>query len=254
MNARSIVATLVALCFSLFAATSFAQTSPSAPTITSVTGNLTSLTVVWSAPTEDGGSTITAYDLRYIRSDAAANATDSDWTVIDDAWTTGPLTYTLTHLRRDTSYDVALRAENTDAESAWSDTTTTGTTDHGDSTAAATTLALGATIEGSINPSLDADYFRIVVSSGTDLWVYASGPLDTTGYLLNSNGNMLNQEPRQRPYHVFRCLLDPSRSQQRYLLRQSRKSRTTAHRHIRHPCYGRHKSGLLGEHRPENRT
>ena len=85
MRARTVVATLIALCLSLIAVTSVALSSPGAPTITSVTGDLTTLTVVWSAPSEDGGSTITSYDLRYIRSDAAGNATDSDWTVIDNA-------------------------------------------------------------------------------------------------------------------------------------------------------------------------
>ena len=193
MRARTVVATLIALCLSLIAVTSVALSSPGAPTITSVTGDLTTLTVVWSAPSEDGGSTITSYDLRYIRSDAAGNATDSDWTVIDNAWTSGALTYQLTTLRRDTSYDVALRAENTDGESEWSATSTTSTTDHGDSTADATTLEVGSTIEGSIDPTDDADYFRIVVSSRTDLWVYASGALDTTGYLLNSNGTLLTK-------------------------------------------------------------
>ena len=145
MRARTIVATLVACCISLIAATSLAQDSPGAPTITSVTGDLTSLTVVWSAPTEDGGSTITAYDLRYIRS---ANGTDSDWTVIDDAWTSESLTYTLTNLRRDTSYDIALRAENTDGAGEWSDTTT----DHGNSTSDATTLALGSSSKAASIP------------------------------------------------------------------------------------------------------
>ena len=200
MRTRTILATLVALCCTLIAVSSVAQDSPGAPTITSVTGDLTSLTVVWSAPTEDGGSTITAYDLRYIRSDAAANATDSDWTVIDDAWTSGSLTYTLTSLRRDTSYDIALRAENTDGAGEWSDTTTTSTSDHGNSTSDATTLALGSSIEGSIDPATDADLFKIVVSGRKDLWIYASGPLDTTGYLVNSSGSLLAKN--QNSNHV----------------------------------------------------
>ena len=193
VRTATIVATLVAFCVSLIPVTSVAASSPGVPAITSVTGDLTTLTVVWSAPTEDGGSTITSYDVRYIRSGAAASATDGDWTEVDDAWTSGSLTYQLTDLRRDTGYDVALRAESTDGESEWSDATTASTTDHGDSIADAATLELGSTIEGSIDSTDDADYFRIVVSSRTDLWVYASGALDTTGYLLNSNGTLLTK-------------------------------------------------------------
>ena len=114
--------------------------------------------------------------------------------------TSESLTYTLTNLRRDTSYDIALRAENTDGAGEWSDTTTASTTDHGNSTSDATTLALGSSIEGSIDPATDADFFKIVVSGRKDLLIYASGPLDTTGYLVNSSGSLLTKN--QNSNHV----------------------------------------------------
>ena len=41
---------------------------------------------------------------------------------------------------------------------------------------------------GSIDPSDDEDFFRIVLTSETDLWVYASGSDDTVGQVQDSNG------------------------------------------------------------------
>ena len=40
-----------------------------------------SLSVTWNAPSSDGGLAITAYDLRYVPSDAPSKA-DADWTVV----------------------------------------------------------------------------------------------------------------------------------------------------------------------------
>ena len=45
-----------------------------------------SLTVAWRAPSQTGGSAITAYDLRHIRSDAP-NKGDANWTVAQNTWT-----------------------------------------------------------------------------------------------------------------------------------------------------------------------
>ena len=44
---------------------------------------------------------------------------------------------------------------------------------------------------GIIGSSDDEDYFRITVSNATDLQVYAEGPVDTVGELLDSSGNRL---------------------------------------------------------------
>ncbi len=96
--------------------------APGAPT--------TGLTVTWSAPSSKGGSAITAYDLRYIRSDAPDKA-DANWTVVEDVWSAGSgalLTYELTGLSAGTQYDVQVRAVNGSGDGPWS-ATATGTTE-----------------------------------------------------------------------------------------------------------------------------
>ena len=56
-------------------------TTDEAPTIDAVSPGDRSIAVAWTAPTNAGLGTVTAYDLRYIRSDAADKA-DSNWTVV----------------------------------------------------------------------------------------------------------------------------------------------------------------------------
>ena len=89
------------------------------PSIDSVTAGVNALTIEWSAPPSDGGSAITAYDLRHIESDATDKA-DSNWTVAQDVWTgSGALSYELTGLQgRPTEYDVQVRAVNSDGRRA----------------------------------------------------------------------------------------------------------------------------------------
>ena len=100
------------------------------PAISSATATLTSVTVAWSAPSSDGGAAITAYDLRYIESDAS-DKSDGQWTDQHDIWETGggALSYTQTGLTPSTGYDFQVRAVNADGDGAWSatQTATTGT-------------------------------------------------------------------------------------------------------------------------------
>ena len=82
------------------------------------------LSITWSAPAEDGGSAITSYDLRYIRSDATDKA-DDNWTVREDIWSSGLLQYGLNEstgfdLSSGVQYDVQVRAVNAVADSLWS--------------------------------------------------------------------------------------------------------------------------------------
>ncbi len=98
----------------------FSTVVPPAPAITSVTAGDRALAVVWTSP---AGPVITAFDVRYIRSDATDKA-DANWTVLDNAWTSGALQYTITGLTNGVEYDVQVRAENSAGPGPWSATET----------------------------------------------------------------------------------------------------------------------------------
>ena len=99
------------------------QTVTDAPTINLITPGDRALAVSWSAPSDTGGSAITSYDLRYVRSDALDKADDS-WTVRDSIWTSGPLSYELDGLTNGVGYDVQVRAVNDAGDGPWSATAT----------------------------------------------------------------------------------------------------------------------------------
>ena len=99
------------------------RTTPDAPAIGSVTSGDRMLTVAWSAPAEDGGRNITAYDLRYIRSDAA-DKSEANWTELDSVWSSGALRYPLSGLTNGVEYDVQVRAESSVGEGPWSPVST----------------------------------------------------------------------------------------------------------------------------------
>ena len=101
------------------------QTPPTAPTITSVTPGDGALTVQWTAPS--GVTGITSYDLRYIRTDADTMDKEDDgkWDEESYSWSSGdPLEYSIIGLLGRVSYDVQVRAVNTDGQSDWSATFT----------------------------------------------------------------------------------------------------------------------------------
>ena len=107
------------LCLALVLGYASAQSLPAAPTIDSVTSGDTTLTVAWTAPAGETG--ITAYDVRHI--ETSADETDeANWTVVDDAWTSGGLQHTITRLTNGTEYDVQVRAVNSNGDGTWSDT------------------------------------------------------------------------------------------------------------------------------------
>ncbi len=113
-----------------------ALSPPGAPTMGAVTAATGMLAISWTAPSSDGGSAITAYDLRHIET-SADETVDSNWTVVDDVWATGggTLQYTLTGLTGGTQYDLQIRAVNAGGDGPWSATAT------GTPTTAATTTA-----------------------------------------------------------------------------------------------------------------
>ena len=109
------------LCLALALGYASAQSPPAAPTIDSVTSGDTTLTVAWSAPA--GATGITAYDVRHIET-SADETDDANWTLVDDAWTSGTLEYTITMLDNGAQYDVQVRAVNSTGDGTWSDTKT----------------------------------------------------------------------------------------------------------------------------------
>ncbi len=95
---------------------------PSAPVIsTPITAGDRSLTVTWRAPVKTSGLIITAYDLRYIPTDADKTV-EANWTVVEDVWTIGfnPLEYVIAGLVPRVQYDVQLRAVNAAGSGPWS--------------------------------------------------------------------------------------------------------------------------------------
>ena len=80
-------------------------------------------TVTWRAPDDTGRSGITAYDVRHIKT-GADETVESNWTVVDNAWTSGPFQYTAGGLSVGERHDVQVRAGNIHGDSPWSDTIT----------------------------------------------------------------------------------------------------------------------------------
>ena len=179
----------------LLASGAKAQSTLGAPTNVAVTAGTNSLAVTWSAPADDGGSAVTSYDVRIILTSASASdkTIDANWTLSEDVWSSGTLQYTVTGLDDGVGYDVQVRAVNATGDGPWSATFAATTTDHGDTRDTATTLAVGGSVQGRIDPSDEEDYFEIVLSSDADLWVYTTGLLDTVGTLYTETGTLLEE-------------------------------------------------------------
>ena len=149
---------------------------PGAPTITTpITTLPDSITLAWSAPSDNGGAAVTAYDLRYIQTSADETVNDN-WTVVDNAWTTGPdpLEYTITGLTDGTQYDVQVRAVNSAGDGPWS-ATATGTPTRATTGPCTTGVAVPSAAS---NPGLVADCEALLAARDT---LVGSGTLDWSG-------------------------------------------------------------------------
>ena len=124
--------------------------APGAPVISGITPGGGSLTVSWTPPSETGGADIASYDLRHIES-AAADKSDPYWTVVDDAWTGGPLSYTLTGLTGGAQYNVQVRAFHGAGAGPWSATAA------GTPATASDCATGGAVSDAADNPGLVSD-------------------------------------------------------------------------------------------------
>ena len=171
---------------------------PGAPVVDSVTAGDGALHVAWTAPSDTGSTTITAYDLRHIET-SASDKTDANWTVVSDVWAVvGPLSGALVHVDNGVQYDVQVRAVNSRGDGAWSSTATGTPADHADSRGSATTIALQTPTPGRISSGSDEDYFRFTLSEATGIFIYTtsylSGFLPTTGELQNSSGSLIKSD------------------------------------------------------------
>ena len=92
---------------------------PSQPSIVELTPEDGMLTVTWTAPQDDSGTTITAYDIRYRPTPSAPRG--QSWRQLDSA-TTGALQHDITGLTNRVEYDIQVRAVNADGDGAWSET------------------------------------------------------------------------------------------------------------------------------------
>ncbi len=169
-----------------------AQSVPGAPATVSAGTGAGTLTVLWTPPADTGGSAVTAYDLRHIPA-AADETVDANWTVIEGVWVTGggALSHQLPDLEDGVGFDVQVRAVNASGDGPWSATATATTTDHGGTAATATDLAPGSSRAGRLGTAGDEDVFAITLAADGELWIYATGPLDTVAELLDSAGAVL---------------------------------------------------------------
>ena len=99
---------------------------PDAPDAPTVTGGDQQISISWSAPSNDNGSSVTDYDLRY----RACTATDKtcetsptwgSWSTITHTGTA--TTASKTSLTNGTAYQVQVRAENANGDGPWSSST-----------------------------------------------------------------------------------------------------------------------------------
>ena len=160
---------------------------PGAPATGSVTTGANSLMVTWTAPGQTGGSLITAYDLRHIRSDAP-NKADFNWTLVQDAWIgSGGFSYMLTGLDGGAQYDVQARAVNAAGDGPWSATETGRTSE----TVPGASTGLTATANGQTQidlswtaPSDDGGAaitgYKVEVSSDGSSWSDLDSDTDST--------------------------------------------------------------------------
>ena len=132
--------------------------------------------------------------MRHIETNAD-EIVDANWTIEDNAWTSGALEYTITGLTNGTEYDVQVRAVDVDdIDGAWSATISATPADHGNTRAAATSVTAGANVWRAIDPADDEDYFSFSVSRTADYWIHILGDLDTVGELLDGDGMSIESD------------------------------------------------------------
>ena len=190
---KAVVAACLLTCLLASAKYAMAQSGvPGAPSIDSVAEGNQSLTVSWTAPGSNGGSDITAYDVRRIET-SATDKSDANWSVEDDAWTSGTLEYTVSGLENGTEYDVQVRAVNANGDGSWSATATGTPDDHGDNRDTATELQVGTGVDGAIDVRGDVDYFKFSLTQASNVIIRGSSQRTLGGFLYDSSGELIDR-------------------------------------------------------------
>ncbi len=166
-----------------------AAAAAAVPGISGVRAEEATLVVSWAAPATPP-ATVTAYDLRHIRGDATDKA-DANWTVIDNAWTTGTLVYAITGLLNGVGYDVQVRAVSSMGDGAWSATATGLPADFPGGRAAAPLVPLDTPVRGAVDHLADVDVVQFKLTATTEVVMYTTGRVDTRAVLWNSSGTEL---------------------------------------------------------------
>ena len=159
------------------------RTIPDAPTISSVTEGHRKLTVIWSAPIEDGGADVTGYKVQW----KADTVTDWDaQTGVTEVSESG-LTREITGLTNGTTYDVRVRADNGETSDAYNWAVDDGTPrpepsidsiSVADSTITQTTAIATVNIADHTGDALMV-HLRYRVNSSSEAWT-TSTPQSTT--------------------------------------------------------------------------
>ena len=100
-------------------ATEYPSTAPDAPAAPTLTVQHQALGVSWTAPSGNGGSAITDYDVRYCTNSTGCDAA-SEWTEWQSGNTSTTRSATITGLTNGTAYQVQVRAGNRSGDSSWS--------------------------------------------------------------------------------------------------------------------------------------
>ena len=190
MRWAAALACCAVLCLLVVADHATAQSVPEKPAISGTTLAAHDITVTWTAPSNTGGTAITAYDLRYVPSNTPDKDTDDAvWTVVEDVWVTGggTLSYQITGLRDSTSHDIEVRAVNSAGDGPWSDESDMSVVATIDNVREVGQLNsthlvhIGASQGGGQRD--DRDRLTFTVTEATRVWFYSTGPINSAIFL-----------------------------------------------------------------------
>ena len=192
---KALGAACLLICLLISSKYAMAQSGvPDAPSIDSVAEGNQSLTISWSAPASNGGSDITAYDLRRIET----SATDKSDVPLDCWMTTfGPqatLEYTVSGLGK----RHRIRRPNKGGQRQRrrllvSNGNRNAGRPRGHTRDTATDLQLGTEVAGAIDIRGDVDYFKFTLTQTSNVIIQGSSARTLGGFLYDSSGELIDR-------------------------------------------------------------